>query len=72
MLYAFQPLLCLKLCWHNRLKPSNKYDISIDIFDKLIVHSLIIHAALIHHLNVLLEYMNSYVQYIDLLHTVHS
>ena len=21
MLYAFQPLLCLKLCWHNRLKP---------------------------------------------------
>ena len=22
MLYAFQPLLCLKLCWHNRLKPT--------------------------------------------------
>ena len=22
MLYAFQPLLCLKLCWHNRLKPN--------------------------------------------------
>ena len=24
MLYAFQPLLCLKLCWHNRLKPNPK------------------------------------------------
>ena len=23
MLYAFQPLLCLKLCWHNRLKPTS-------------------------------------------------
>ena len=23
MLYAFQPLLCLKLCWHNRLKPKD-------------------------------------------------
>ena len=22
MLHAFQPLLCLKLCWHNRLKPN--------------------------------------------------
>ena len=22
MLHAFQPLLCLKLCWHNRLKPT--------------------------------------------------
>ena len=20
MLYAFQPVLCLKLCWHNRLR----------------------------------------------------
>ena len=22
ILYAFQPLLCQKLCWHNRLKPN--------------------------------------------------
>ena len=22
MLNAFHPLLCLKLCWHNQLKPS--------------------------------------------------
>ena len=23
MLYTFQPLLCLKLCWYNQLKPSH-------------------------------------------------
>ena len=26
MLYAFQALLSLKLCWHNRLKPSYGYN----------------------------------------------
>ena len=32
MLYAFQPLLCLKLCWHNRHRPSasGKYTYKTD------------------------------------------
>ena len=29
MLYAFQPLLCLKLCRHNRLKPNSENKVQI-------------------------------------------
>ena len=31
MLNAFSDLLCLKLCWHNRLVPSHNYYIMYDI-----------------------------------------
>ena len=32
MLYAFQPLLGLKLCWHNQLKPITISKLSLTLF----------------------------------------